>query len=121
VALTVEDDTDHVGLVSAEVVNTTEPVVPVSTEPALLLVVIVDVYVPAVEVFVSPLSFIDTAVPAAIVVAVNEYVSVPLARETVPPEMLPGLTEPTAGVPAVPDGAVIVTELSDEVVAVVNV
>jgi hypothetical protein len=44
-----------------------------------------------------------------------------LAKATVPPLIVVGLTEATAGMPVVPLGRVIVTELSDEAVAVVNV
>jgi len=43
------------------------------------------------------------------------------ASATLPPATLLGLTVPVAGVPPVPDGTVIVTELSAEVDAVVNV
>jgi hypothetical protein len=48
-------------------------------------------------------------------------VRVLLARATVPPLIVAGLTEATAGVPAVPLGTVMVIELSDDGEAVVNV
>ena len=39
------------------------------------------------------------------------------ASATLPPARLAGLTAATAGVPAVPDGTVMVTELSEDAVA----
>ena len=44
--------------------------------------------------------------------------SVVPARATLPPAILAGLTALTAGLPAVPDGTVILTELTDDEVAV---
>ncbi len=73
-------------------------------------------------VFTSPVISIDTAVPAATVPGVNEYVSVSPDSDTVPPSASPaGVTVPTAGDPLVPAGTVIVTESSSDVDAVVNV
>jgi hypothetical protein len=65
---------------------------------------------------------IDTAVPELMLTAVNVYVSVVPASDTLPPvAAAAGVTVPTAGVPAVPAGTVIVTEDSVEVDAVVKV
>ncbi len=71
---------------------------------------------------VSPVTWIDTAVPELMLTEVNVYVSVVPASDTLPPAATEdGVTVPTAGVPAVPDGTVIVTEVSVDVDAVVNV
>ena len=61
VAPTVVDDADQVGLVSAMAVMVTVPEVPVSTAPALLSVVIVEVSLPAVVVLVIPLIWTEIA------------------------------------------------------------
>ena len=53
-------------------VRVNDPVVPVSTADAPFMVVTSEVYAPAVEVLVSPLTLIETAVPTATWAAVNE-------------------------------------------------
>jgi hypothetical protein len=60
-----------------------------------------------------------TAVPPLTQPALNVYVSVFEASEIEPPDGTPD-TLVTVGVPAVPTGTLIVTELSDAPVAVVN-
>jgi hypothetical protein len=98
----------------------TELVVPLSTDPPLFFVVTAEVELPAVAVLVSPVTLIDTAVPAPTETGlVTVYVRVLPANATVP-ALIP-VTVPTAGVPAVPDATVIVTDVNVAVVAVVNV
>jgi hypothetical protein len=114
-------ESDHVGLVSPLAVRVTAGLVPLSTVVPAFRVVMVDVLLPAVVVLVSPVIWIDTRRPALIEADVNEYVSVVPASATLPPAAtLAGVTVLTAGVPAVPVGTVMVTELRADVVAVVN-
>jgi hypothetical protein len=96
-------------------------VVPVSTvAPADVFVVTVELYEPTVTVFFSPVTPIDTAVPAGTdFTVVTVYVIVVVARAAVPAPS--PLTVPAAAVPVVPVGKVIVTVLTVAVVAVTNV
>jgi len=75
-----------------------------------------------VAVLVSPVMVMDTAVPELTDACVNEKVIVVLASEAdVAWSIAVGVTVPTAAVPLVPWGTVIVTLVSVEVDAVVNV
>jgi hypothetical protein len=67
-----------------------------------------------------PVMGMVTAVPLATGVEANEKVIVPDASEVVPLEGRP-VTTPSPGVPAVPGGTVIVTEVRLAELAVVNV
>ena len=94
--------------------------VPLSTPPEALRVVMMAVYVPGVDVLVSPVTWMEIVVfDGTEIPFVTVYVSVAPASATAPDPM--PFTVPTAAVPAVPDGTVMVTDVSVAAVAVVKV